>query len=93
MFVTLLLSAAGLAAGCAARLRRARTRWIWVLTILISLALPSIIASVSVQVPILMPPTVSRKLTALREMTFVQVTPLTRVSERTAAAPNRNRTL
>jgi bla regulator protein BlaR1 len=80
--VTLLLSGAALAAEYAARLRRARTRWIWALTIVASLAIPTIIASVS-EVPSLVAPTVSRKITALREMTSVRVAPLTWVRERT----------
>jgi bla regulator protein blaR1 len=94
--ITLLLSGAALAAERAARLRRARSRWIWVLTILASLAIPTIIASVSIQVPSLLTPTVSRKITALREMTSVHVAPLTWVRERTvdsAVAPNLNRIL
>ena len=81
--VTLLLSGAALAAEYAARLRRARTRWIWALTIVASLAIPTIIASVSVQVPSLVAPTVSRKITALREMISVRVAPLMWVRERT----------
>jgi bla regulator protein BlaR1 len=96
VFITLLLSGAALAAERAARLRRGRTRWIWVLTILASLGIPTIIASVSVQVPSLVTPTVSRKITALREMTSVHVAPLTWVRERTvnsATAPNLNRML
>jgi bla regulator protein BlaR1 len=62
--ITLLLSGAALAAEHAARLRRARSRWIWVLTILASLAIPTVIASVSIQIPSLVTPTVSRKITA-----------------------------
>ncbi len=94
--ITLLLSGAALAAERAARLWRARSRWIWVLTILASLAIPTVIASVSVQVPSLLTPTVSRKITALREMTSVHVAPLTWVRDRTvnsATAPNLNRML
>jgi bla regulator protein BlaR1 len=96
VFITLLLSGAALAAERAARLRRARSRWIWVLTILASLAIPTVIASVSIQVPSLVTPTVSRKITALREMTSVHVAPLTWVRERTvnsATAPSLNRML
>src|SRR5262249_20860117 len=96
IFITLLLSGAALAAERSARLRRARTRWIWVVTILASLAIPTVIASVSIQVPSLVTPTVTRKIAALREMTAVHVAPLTWVRERTvnsAAAPNLNRTL
>ena len=94
--ITLLLSGAALAAERAARLRGARSRWIWVLTIVASLAIPTVIASVSIQVPSLVSPTVSRKITALREMTSVHVAPLTWVRERTvntATAPNLNRML
>jgi bla regulator protein blaR1 len=94
--IALLLSGAALAAERAARLRRVRSRWIWVLTILASLAIPTIIASVSIQVPSLLTPTDSRKITALREMTSVHVAPLTWVRERTvnsAVAPNLNRIL
>jgi len=48
---TLVLSGAALAAEHAARLRRARTRWIWAVTIVASLVIPTMIASVSIQVP------------------------------------------
>jgi bla regulator protein blaR1 len=83
VLITLLLSGAALAAEYVARLHRARSRWIWVLTIVASLIIPTIIASVSIQVPSLLTPTVSRKITALREMTSVHVAPLTWVRERT----------
>jgi beta-lactamase regulating signal transducer with metallopeptidase domain len=94
--ITLLLGGAALAAERSARLRRSRTRWIWVVAILASLAVPTVIASVSIQIPSLVTPTVTRKIAALREMTAVHVAPLTWVRERTvnsAAAPNLNRTL
>jgi bla regulator protein BlaR1 len=93
---TLLLSGAALAAEHAARLRRARSRWIWALTIVASLVIPTLIASVSVQVPSLLTPTVSRKVTALRELTSVQVVPLTWVHQHTGnivAAHRENRVL
>ena len=96
IFITLLLSGAALAAERSARLRRARTRWIWVVTILASLAIPTVIASVSIQIPSLVTPTVTRKIGTLRAMTAVHLAPLTWVRERTvnsAAAPNLNRTL
>ena len=47
--VTLLLGAAAAAAEQAARLRRAPSRWFWMLAIIASLLLPTIIASVSIQ--------------------------------------------
>ena len=80
---TLLLSGAALAAEHAARLRRARTRWIWAVTIVASLVIPTMIASVSIQVPSLQTPIVSRKAVALRDLTSVQVVPLTWVHEHT----------
>ena len=81
--ITLLLSGAALAAERAARLCRARTRWIWAVTIVASLGIPVLIASVSVQVPSLLTPTVARRVVALRELTSVQVVPLTWVHEHT----------
>src|SRR5215831_19130911 len=83
LVITLLLSGAALAAEYAARLRRARTRWIWALTIVASLGIPVLIASVSIQAPSLLTPTVARRVTALRELTSVQVVPLTWVHEHT----------
>src|ERR1700731_4309538 len=79
--ITLVLSGAALAAERSARLRRARTRWIWAVTIVASLGIPVLIASVSVQIPSLMTPQVARRVTALRELTSVQVVPLQWVRE------------
>src|SRR5580700_11141534 len=94
--ITLVLSGAALAAERAARLRRARTRWIWAVTVVASLGIPVLIASVSVQVPSLLTPTAARRVVALRELTSVQVVPLTWVHEHTrnaVAARNENRLL
>lgn len=49
--VSLLLSAAALAAERAARVRGAPHRWIWTATILASLFIPATIASVSIELP------------------------------------------
>ena len=87
IFVTLLLGGAALAAERAAALRRARTRWIWALAILASLVIPTVIASVSVQLPSLLIPTVTHKITALREVTAIQVAPLTWVREQSSQSP------
>jgi len=87
IFITLLLGAAALAAERAAALRRARTRWIWTLAILASLAIPTVIASVSVQLPNILIPTVTHKITALREVTTIQVAPLTWLREQSSQAP------
>jgi bla regulator protein BlaR1 len=84
IFITLLLGGAALAAERAAVLRRARTRWIWTLAILASLAIPTVIASVSIQLPSLLIPTVTRKITALREVTAIRVAPLTWVREQSS---------
>jgi bla regulator protein BlaR1 len=46
--ITLLLSGAALAAEHAARLRRARSRWIWALAIVASLVIPTLIISARV---------------------------------------------
>lgn len=81
--ITLLLSGAALAAEHAARLRRARSRWIWAATIVASLVVPTMIASLSIQVPSLLTPTVSRKAVPLRDLTSVQVVPLTWVHAHT----------
>ena len=94
--ITLLLSGAALAAEHVARLRRARSRWIWAATIVASLVIPTMIASVSIQVPSLLTPTVSRKAIPLRELTSVQVVPLTWVHKHTGdivATRNENRVL
>lgn len=91
--ITLVLSGAALAAEHAARLRRARSRWIWALTIVASLVIPTMIASVTVQVPSLLTPTVSRLAIPLRDLTSVPIVPLTWVHEHTrsiAAAHSEN---
>ena len=51
VMVTLLLSIGAFIAERAARLKRGRTRWIWITAIVASLAIPTVIASVSVQLP------------------------------------------
>ena len=61
IMVTLLLSVGAYVAERAARLKRGRTRWIWITAIVASLALPTVIASVSVQLPNIMSPAVARE--------------------------------
>ncbi|HEY6926420.1 MAG TPA: M56 family metallopeptidase [Steroidobacteraceae bacterium] len=94
--ITLLLSGAALAGEHAARVRRRPSRWIWAATIVASLVIPTLIASVSIQVPNLVAPTVSRKAVPLRNLTSIQVVPLTWVQEHTgkvAAVHSENRVL
>src|SRR5262249_23492439 len=81
--ITLLLSGAALATERAARVRRAPSRGIWLVTIAASLAIPTIIVSVSVQLPNLSIPTVARKAIPLRNLTSVELVPLTWVHEHT----------
>ena len=78
-----MLSGAALAAERASRLRGARSRWIWAATIVGSLVVPTVIASVTVQIPSLLTPTVSRLAIPLRDLTSVQIVPLTWVHEHT----------
>jgi len=75
--VTLLLGAAAGAAEQAARLRRAPSRWFWTLAIIASLLLPTIIASVSIQLPSIVSSAVPQKMIALREVTSTRLSPLT----------------
>jgi hypothetical protein len=94
--ITLLLSGAALAGEYVARLRRAPSRWIWAATIVASLVIPTLIASVSIQVPNLVAPTVSRQAIPLRNLTSIQVVPLTWVHEhagKMAAVRSENRVL
>jgi bla regulator protein blaR1 len=75
--VTLLLGAAAGAAEQAARLRRAPSRWFWTLAIIASLLLPTVIASVSIQLPSIVSSAVPQKMIALREVTSTRLSPLT----------------
>lgn len=65
--VTVLLGAAALLAEQAVHQRRGPRRWIWALAIVASLLMPTVISSVSVQLPNLFTPAVSQKIVVLRE--------------------------
>lgn len=80
IMVSLLLSVGAYIAERAARLSRGRTRWIWITAIAASLALPTIIASVSVQLPSIMSPAVAEKVVVLREATTQALSPVMWVS-------------
>jgi beta-lactamase regulating signal transducer with metallopeptidase domain len=75
--VTVFLSAAALAAERRARLRHLPSRWLWGLAIIASLLLPTIISSVSIQLPTLAASSVPRKIIALREVTSTSLSPQT----------------
>lgn len=75
MAVTVFLSAAALAAERRARLRHLPSRWLWGLAIIASLLLPTIISSVSIQLPTLAASAVPQKIIALREVTSASLSP------------------
>lgn len=75
MVVSLLLGLAALAAEHRSRLKRSAGRWFWLLAILASLLIPTVIASVSVQLPNILSPEVSNQVVALREVTNQQLSP------------------
>jgi bla regulator protein BlaR1 len=80
IMVTLLLSIGAYVAERAARLQRGRTRWIWLTAIAASLALPTAIASVSVQLPNVMTPAVAEQVVVLREATTQALSPVMWIS-------------
>ncbi|WP_243049581.1 M56 family metallopeptidase [Dyella sp. RRB7] len=69
--VTIALSVAALVAEHAARRRQSPGRWVWAAALLASLLLPTIMASVSVQVPDLMKPATPSIPVVLRNATSV----------------------
>ncbi|HEX4098790.1 MAG TPA: M56 family metallopeptidase [Caulobacteraceae bacterium] len=91
--VTILLSAAAYAAERSAEIRGASTRWLWVTAIVASLALPGIIATVSIQAPQLtaaIDHATPARLVTLRQMTSSVLAPsawLVATTGRTAASP------
>jgi bla regulator protein BlaR1 len=72
--VSALVGAAAFCAERSAQLRRAPTRWYWLVAIVASLLLPAIIASVSVQVPNLVGVS-SPKAVVLRNVTSIPLSP------------------
>jgi hypothetical protein len=84
--VTVFLSAAALAAERRARLRHLPSRWLWGMAIIASLLLPTIISSVSIQLPNLAASTVPQKIIALREVTSASLSPQTWMTAGTVKA-------
>jgi hypothetical protein len=76
IMVTLLLSVGAFVAERAARLKRGGTRWIWITAIVASLLLPTVIASVSVQLPSVMTPAFAQKMLVLRDTTTQALSPV-----------------
>jgi bla regulator protein BlaR1 len=87
IMVTLLLSVGAYLAERAARLKRARTRWIWITAIVASLALPTLVSSVSIELPNVMAAPVAQKVVALRDATTQVLSPVMWVSG-SAAEPH-----
>jgi len=87
VMVTLLLSVGAFLAERAARLRRARTRWIWATAIVASLALPTIVSSVSVQLPDVVSTPTALQAVALRDATTQALSPVMWISG-SAAEPH-----
>ncbi len=75
MVVSLLLGAAALAAERRARLRRVPGRWLWALAIVASLLLPTVIASVTIELPSMVDSAVPAKIIVLREATSARLSP------------------
>jgi bla regulator protein BlaR1 len=80
IMVTLLLSIGAFVAERAARLKRGRTRWIWITAIVASLAVPTVIASVTVQLPNVVSPAMAEKVVVLREATTQTLSPVMWIS-------------
>src|SRR5882672_275734 len=80
VMVTLLLSIGAAFAERAARLMPGRTRWIWMTSIIASLAIPTVIASVSVELPNVVTPAVAQQVVALREVTTQALSPVMWIS-------------
>jgi bla regulator protein BlaR1 len=75
MTVSVILCAAALAAEFLARARRGSTRWIWMVAILGSLLLPTVIASVSLRLGDVFGLSASTKVVAIRELTSTHLSP------------------
>jgi len=75
VMVTLLLSVGAFLAERAARLKRAGTRWIWITAIIASLALPTLISSVAIELPNVVGEKVASKIVVLRQATSQHLSP------------------
>ncbi len=80
IMVTLLLSIGAYVAERASRLKRGRTRWIWITAIVASLALPTIVSSVSIELPSIVTPAVAQKMVVLRDATTQVLSPVMWIS-------------
>ena len=79
--VTLILCIAALAAERALRLRRAATRWVWIAAIVGSLVVPTIMSTVSFQVPNIRTASAPQKVVVLRNLTSLPLEAITGLPE------------
>lgn len=75
IMVSLLLSLGAFLAERAARLKQAGTRWVWITAIVASLILPTLMSSVTFEVPDVLGDQVSSKIVALRQTTTLTLSP------------------
>jgi bla regulator protein blaR1 len=73
--VSMLLGLAALAGERAARLRRGATRWFWLAAILASLLVPTVMASVTIQLPDVVGTKLAEKIVVLRDATSIPLAP------------------
>jgi len=75
IMVSALLSLGAFLAERAARLKRAGTRWIWVTAIIASLALPTLISSVAIELPNVVGERVASRIVVMRQVTSPYLSP------------------
>src|SRR5688572_30344634 len=80
IFISLLLGSAALAAERRAQLRAKTTRWYWIAAIIASLLIPTVMASVSVELPNIFNSQSAQKVIVLREATSNYLSPFLWVS-------------
>lgn len=81
IFVSLLLGLAAVAAERRAHLRGKTSRWYWISAIIASLLIPTVIASVSIELPDIFNSQTEQKIIVLREATSNHLSPILWVSE------------
>ncbi|MEO8316007.1 MAG: M56 family metallopeptidase [Pseudomonadota bacterium] len=86
--VSVLLGCAAWAAERGARLKKATTRWYWLVAILASLLIPTVIASVSVQLPDIVGAAAAEKIVVLRNATSIPLNPVEWVGAGNAKVTN-----
>ncbi len=81
IFVSILLGSAAVAAERYAHLRGKTSRWYWILAIIASLLIPTVIASVSIELPDIFNSQTVKRIIILREATSNYLSPFLWVSE------------